>query len=231
MNHLDDQFDEGDAALDHLLHQARWPEPTAEHRAALVDAWRDLAPRHPGWRIGRRSLAAAAAILLIVGGGIALLKLDRREGSPLADAQPSVPYLVTGVDIDQVPQVESRPANAYERLVIMSAKPAPRKLAAAHPPASPPNAPPVDSSVRTLVQQLNDPLVNNRFAAAKELANSNEPQVVNILTEMIDSGMNRREALAALMWSKKPQAEQALDFVRTSPVVEAQFVALKLEFQ
>jgi hypothetical protein len=93
-------------------------------------------------------------------------------------------------------------------------------------------AAPVDSSVERLMKQLNDPLVDRRFEAARALAKVDQPHVVQTLSSMIQRDVNRREALAALLLSDDPAAQRALaDATCGSRVVGAQVTALKHELR
>jgi hypothetical protein len=90
---------------------------------------------------------------------------------------------------------------------------------------------PLDPPVARLVEQLGDPVVDRRFEAARELAAVEEPQVINVLADMVDRDINRREALAALLLSKEPSAAKVLAAARVASAIDAQVRALEHELQ
>lgn len=211
-----------DAALDRLLAQARWEEPTAAEEYRLREEWVELRRRR---RIGPMLYVAAAAAIVIVA-GMALLRIP----APV-DHLVDVKMLAIQPEPDDSPLIDSRAANSYEMLLMMqAAKVVPSKsvVVADVPPARQPE-PQIDPRVLRLVNQLGDPLVKNRYDAARELAHTDPPVVVPILAEMVEQGVNRREALAALMLSRDPLALSVLAEVRTSPTIEAQVIALRTE--
>jgi hypothetical protein len=210
-----------DAALDRLLAQARWDEPTAADEYRLREDWMHLRRRR---RIAPvLYLATAAAVVVMVAGTLSVMRpapekvVQRNEKPPV--------MLVTQGDEPPASLIPSRPATAYERLIAMQSG------GSAPVGTVPQPAVRLDSGMQKLVDQLGDPLVNRRYEAARELARSGEPQVVPVLQEMVQEGVNRREALAALLLSDDPSAARALSEVRTSRTIDAQVIALSIELQ
>lgn len=214
---VDDRHDD-DPALDRLLAQAKWEEPTAADEYRLREDWMHLRRRR---RIGSMVSLAMAAVVVLGMGTIALIQTRPHPEREYAASQPSPPKML----LIEPARVESRPANAMEVLVAMHDR---RPVA---PPGLAKARTELDPAVQVLVRQLGDPLVSRRFEAAHTLAGIEEPELVPILAEMVDRGASRREALAALMWSKDPAAGRALVAMRQSSMIDAQVRALEQEFQ
>jgi hypothetical protein len=214
-----DPNDPTEAALDRLLAQARWEEPSAESRTRLVEQWTALSrKRQSRWRIGL-GLAAAAAIAIAF--GIAALRLTRPR--PIDVAIESIKP-VTYLSINPAPmETQSRPANLAEQLALMqlagTPKPAPRPVAEERPQPDP--------VLEGLFAKLNASTIAERFAAARELADAavGQPQVVARLTTMVKDDKNRREALLALRISDSAEAAQALAGLPVSRTSQEQLAA------
>lgn len=221
-----DQHDD-DRALDRLLAQARWEEPDAEDEYRLREDWAHLRQRRG--RIAPMVYFAVAASIAVIMGGV-VLQLQRSANQVevkylVPDIKPSTAATTMGVP----EEYGSREANSYELLLM--AQPMPRRQVDPVAIAPKPSPPVVDPSVQKLVKQLGDPLVKNRYDAAKELAMTDAAVVVPILMGMVEQGHYRREALAALMMSRDPLAAEALEEVKTSQTVEAQVIALRSEIR
>jgi hypothetical protein len=88
------------------------------------------------------------------------------------------------------------------------------------------SSPPVDG----LVAQLNSPLLANRMTAARALGEICDADVAEKLVQMVQTGTNRREAIAALLSSTKPIAARSLALAsQGNRAVHAQVQAMKLE--
>lgn len=281
MRASDDQFDPNDPAeqaLDRLLQQARWHEPSPQQKQRVRDGWLALSHRRrimpPLWT------AAAAAVVLVVGGAATIVLRQ----SPVV--QPHSEKFFAIVTDEPKPADLVRPATAYEKLALISATRTPSRQAATpiplqtqppvpsiaqlqlqvRNPASPIRGTAIHAMLKrndhagmnaylnclndpslqdqamavlvgmsdppreALLNELNNPIVANRQAAAQALGAICNAELVERLGEMVESNINRREALAALLAAKNASAMAMLDDVaRRHAAVKSQIQALKSE--
>jgi hypothetical protein len=86
--------------------------------------------------------------------------------------------------------------------------------------------PPIDG----LVAQLNSPLLANRMTAARALGEICDSDVAERLVQLVQSGTNRREAIAALLSSSTPIAARSLAVASEgNRTIRAQVHAMKSE--
>lgn len=86
--------------------------------------------------------------------------------------------------------------------------------------------PPVD----LLLANLNCPLVDHRYAAARVLGQLHDESLPSRLAQMIATDTNRREALAVLVWSTGPAAARTLkEATFRSPALQSEVNALQQE--
>jgi hypothetical protein len=85
--------------------------------------------------------------------------------------------------------------------------------------------PPVDG----LVAQLGNPNAKIRFAAAKALGRINGPAVTARMAALVERDVHRREALAALMYSRGKEAERYLDAARKYPELAAAIDSVQVQ--
>jgi hypothetical protein len=214
-----DPNDPTEAALDRLLAQARWEEPSEESHQRLVTGWTARSRKRRQTRWIRIGFAAAAVIALMV--GIAALRVNPPRPIEVAiESVDPVKYL----SINPAPmETQSRPANLAEQLALMqlagTPKPAPRPVAEERPQPDP--------VLEGLFAKLNASTIAERFAAARELADAavGQPQVVARLTTMVKDDKNRREALLALRISDSAEAAQALAGLPVSRTSQEQLAA------
>jgi hypothetical protein len=85
--------------------------------------------------------------------------------------------------------------------------------------------PPVDG----LVAQLDNPDARVRFAAAKALGRINGPAVTARMAALVERDVHRREALAALMYSRGKEAARYLDAARKYPELAAAIDSVQVQ--
>ena len=128
MSHADpDNFD---PALDTLLEQARWPEPSRQALTRLGDRWRELSNPRPRAVLRIGWLAAAAVVVLAIG-ATWLLMTQGGQVSPTQVVQgPAVgpPAYPTSSPPPPVPasppRIAARQPTPRESLLVLSATPA-----------------------------------------------------------------------------------------------------------
>jgi hypothetical protein len=221
-----------DDRLDALLAQARWPEPTMQSQERLLDVWEGYA--RPRRYVGRW-IAVAAMLLIAIGSAWKL----RHTAPPLARKHDvTTPRVTTAeaVVASPAPQgVPSRPANAYERLVFLSARPATTPPTPVDTPRAPP---PMDSRsvavvsfsaadqnrIRRITVER-DPVARRRLLS--ELLASPKPADLEAFLQLMLTPACRSDALAVLRESTAPP-DAALLFARFNDArVDRRFAAAK----
>lgn len=216
--------------LDALLAQARWPEPTPQRAARLLEAWDACSPaRRPAsrWRLAPAGIAAAAAIV-IAALGARLLEHRWHRPEPEARApavQPSPIDPGAGRREDAAPRVlgvVSRPATPLERWSLLYLAPHARSISS--PPGrierpasqarweSPPDASPgVDARARMMVLRLSlvcDPAARRRTIAGW-LADGS-PVLLDAAIAALAGPQLRQDAWAAAASAPAPAPDRLL---------------------
>ncbi len=185
---------------------------------------------------------AAIRLLGELGGSSALPLLARVAKDPkfAADAMPGVARL-GGADALVALARASQPVprrEAMSHLLTLDTQPAVSKflamvlnaatrddaLASLHDCTAPP--------VERLIAALDEPRVDNRFAAAKALgALCDRTEVGEALRRMVSTNRNRREALAALLSCPSREATTFINTARARASVDAEVRAVQTELQ
>jgi hypothetical protein len=206
-----DSFD--DPALDELLAQARWPEPSFESTERLRRQWGAL--RQP--RVGRPlAWAVAAGILIAIGSAATSLMLSRDIERP-AQVVHHAPVMVEA-PAAAAPRIASREATLQERLALLSASSAvkvkpPVPAPAAAPPkqdlAAAPSLP--HESVRAVITRARIAKSDDARAEAVGtlLVRGNAESIDAFLSLVLDPA-TRTSALAALHGAPDGAAEALL---------------------
>jgi hypothetical protein len=212
-----------DAALDTLLAQARWPEPSPASTQRLQRAWRRNWPA----RNVRLAYFAAAAVVVLSAGIALLLSLrdSHQAGIPsIAVAPvPGVPpaELRAPIAESKLYVADSREPTARERMAMCDISHRKRSRAKNPPARSTPPAPVAvpnlrwppstaassqsrpasdgNSRIEDLLAELSSPRIAARYAAVRELARIDGPATTSMLIDLVEQNIHRREALAALL--------------------------------
>jgi hypothetical protein len=284
--------DRSDEALDRLLAQAHWEEPSAAATQRLQWQWRGISRRRIYTRIGQ-VIAAAAGLALVIGSSVFWLRnhTEPQVKPPLFLSVVPDPDVSRRVSAPQIPKsapLVGQPLTIDQKLALLSSSPQTAKPPSPAKAAAPRGAPAVadlphllaearnpsadrrraamrgmlartDSAsmnaflaclrdlsthddavavlraapnppVNSLVAQLNSPLLANRMTAARALGEICDADVAEKLVQMVQTGTNRREAIAALLSSSKPIAARSLAVASNgNRAVHAQIQAMKLE--
>jgi hypothetical protein len=264
--------DASDAALDRLLAQATWAEPSPASTQRLRENWRAIRRRRMSMRIGA-AMAVAASLAIVVGSFTYWMSQGARPHTRppvflnvIPDSPTNVKPLVART-AEPAPIV-GQPLTIGQKLALLRSQAPPSRPPNLVKPAPPPAKPVVrdlshlladvrspsadlrrtvlremldrsdpqsmnaflgflrDPSLRDealavlrsapnppvdrFVEQLNSPLLANRMAAAQALGEICDADVAGRLAQMVRSGTNRREAIAALLSSSKPIAARSL---------------------
>jgi hypothetical protein len=242
--------------LDELLAQARWLEPVAGAEARLratllaTPTPPIVTPRAVGW-------AVAAAIVLAIGGTMAAWHMRHTTGNQQI-AGPVAPSIVPPPQADaRGPRIVARAPTLNELLI---ATPTPRRsphssvAASAVATVDPPR--PLDtqtvitrladpstrfqtlaqlhqshpSQVESLMSGFDDPLVSRRMVAAQAIGELADGATIRRLIAQAETGPHRREALAALAASPRPEAVQYIQATSASPSRRSELAAIRSEF-
>ena len=249
--------DPSDESLDELLGRAEWPaiDPVAERR--LREAWRESFDRRRRtlWPVGLA--AAAALACAAVAGWWVLHRSAPRPIAIDPRAQEVQPVLSLNVIprgqtrrptqferlIVTVPRgsravATTQPAGVPEQpvkppaLVLRDPREVNEFLARVVDASTRDEAlrelrQASDPPVNALLAQLNNPLVERRFAAARALGEVCRPEVVELLWRMVARDVQRREALAALIQCHDPRAGRYLALANDDPGLEAQLRSVR----
>jgi hypothetical protein len=219
------QSQEGFDRLDELLAKAQWPEITVDSTRRLGQYYADL--RRNRLLAYRLTWLAAAAVMLAA---IAPWSLQHRlPPTPVVSVAP--------------PNEHSRPATDLELAMLRICEPAEKGMIRVVPTGVPlfplvtgwpitlpavtstQPSPSIDEQTSRLFAQLGDPHIAVREAAADELARIDGPAVTSRLAEMAEAGVFQREAVAALVRIKSPEARRfvaaAIASTELGPIVRS----------
>jgi hypothetical protein len=199
---------EPDDPLDQLLHSARWPEPADDSVRRLRNEWRTLRTAvRP--TVGRRrwlqrliAVAAMIAVAAYVGWWLQSRpdQPDRRIAPVESPRAPSnnntvVTELVPPVDGGEAAEVNltgSRPATAYEQLLIRMAERR-RQPKRSPPPAA--SADPLDAVIEGLLADASADV----SAAAASLSADRESNETRLLGRLTSAGVEEQRVIARLL--------------------------------
>jgi len=177
-----EQFSEDDL-LDHLLAQAKWPEPTPQS----VDRLRRLYFRTRGSDRVRALLPiAAAAIIVITISAWVWMSSPHRKKQIAVTSPSSVPI---------VPAVQSRSPTSFEQAILYSIPKQPRKSGHTTKPSTQPSLQP-PTTLAQLARQA--PSGKGRQNLLSSLLRHRTANAVSLYLQFVESPQTRSDALAAL---------------------------------
>lgn len=231
-----------DDALDSLLAQAKWPEPSERSTRRLRVVWAAVSPaRASDSRRIFLPISFAAAVVLVAA-MLAVVMILRHEPArelsvfapaptapqeailPPVTAHCSATSTVASVPVTSLLYEPGwREPTVRERLAMYAELRKPRGNALWARTASPP------ADVTALLKRFSDPRVAVRISAARSLGGIESAETTALLIQQVNRDICRRESLAALMCSRDESAAAFVAAARNSSDLSP--IVRSVEFQ